>query len=554
MKERLRQAIHSALQTCFAEETLHSGECPEIQIEVPAKPDHGDFSTNIAMMMAKSEKKAPRQIAQTLIEALGEKNDLWRKVEIAGPGFVNFHLEPACWYAVLKDVAEQDRSFGLSDYGHRHKVQVEFVSANPTGPLHIGHGRGAATGDAVASLLSAVGYDVQREYYINDAGNQMRTLGLSMLLRYRQLCGVTVVFPEDCYQGDYITSLAKEAIEAEGKCYLEVPEEDATRALGKFAGDRILNGIRDDLDTFGVRLDNWFSEQGLFDSGQVEAGLKLLADRGLTYEQDGAVWFRTTDYGDDKDRVLVRSNGETTYFASDVAYHIEKFSRGLNTVIDVWGADHHGYVQRLKAAATGIGRQADDLQVILVQLVSLLRAGEPVAMSTRAGEFVTLREVVDEVGRDACRFYFLMRRSDSQLDFDLELAKQQSTENPVYYVQYAHARVCSIYRNAEGQGIALPDPQSVDLGRLELDEELALAKRLARYPETLLGAACNHEPHRLVFYLQELAAQFHSYYNRQRVLVDDAEVTRARLCLVTGVRIVLRNGLTLLGVAAPERM
>jgi arginyl-tRNA synthetase len=452
MKDRLRQQIGDALQACFNNGTLHSAVVPDVQIEIPGNPDHGDFASNLAMTMARAEKKSPRQIAEALVEALDDC-DFLSKVEIAGPGFINFTLAPNCWYEVLDEITVKGKDYGLSQVGEGQKVQVEFVSANPTGPLHIGHGRGAATGDAVASVLQAAGYEVQREYYINDAGNQMRTLGLSLLLRYRQICGEQDEFPDDCYQGDYILELAKEIHGAEGTRYLELDENEAIKLLGCFGGDRILVGIRDDLEAFGITFDRWYSEQGLFDRDEVSAGLKVLKEKGLSYEKDGAVWFRTTDFGDDKDRVLVRSNGETTYFASDVAYHLEKFSRGFDTVIDVLGADHHGYVQRMKAVVNGLGRNPDDLQVILVQLVSLLREGEPVAMSTRSGEFVTLREVVDEVGKDACRFIFLLRRADSQLDFDLELAKRQSNDNPVYYVQYAHARVCSICRNAEEQSL-----------------------------------------------------------------------------------------------------
>ena len=553
MKDRLRQQIGDALQACFNNGTLHSGVVPDVQIEIPGNPDHGDFASNLAMTMARAEKKSPRQIAEALVEAL-DGCDFLSKVEIAGPGFINFTLAPGCWYEVLDEITVKGKAYGLSQVGEGQKVQVEFVSANPTGPLHIGHGRGAATGDAVASVLQAAGYEVQREYYINDAGNQMRTLGLSLLLRYRQVCGEQVEFPDDCYQGDYILDLAKEIHEAEGTRYLELEENEAIKLLGCFGGDRILAGIRDDLEAFGITFDRWYSEQGLFDRDEVSNGLKVLKEKGLSYEKDGAVWFRTTDFGDDKDRVLVRSNGETTYFASDVAYHLEKFSRGFDTVIDVLGADHHGYVQRMKAVVNGLGRNPDDLQVILVQLVSLLREGEPVAMSTRSGEFVTLREVVDEVGKDACRFIFLLRRADSQLDFDLELAKRQSNDNPVYYVQYAHARVCSICRNAEEQGVVTLEREALDLSCLTLAEELALAKHLARYPETVVNAAQNREPHRVVYFLQELAAQFHSYYNRQRVLVDDPATTQARLYLVKGVRTVLANALNLLGVDAPERM
>lgn len=553
MKDRLRQQIGDALQACFNNGTLHSGVVPDVQIEIPGNPDHGDFASNLAMTMARAEKKSPRQIAEALVEAL-DGCDFLSKVEIAGPGFINFTLAPGCWYEVLDEITVKGKDYGLSQVGEGQKVQVEFVSANPTGPLHIGHGRGAATGDVVASVLQAAGYEVQREYYINDAGNQMRTLGLSLLLRYRQVCGEQVEFPDDCYQGDYILDLAKEIHGAEGTRYLELDENEAIKSLGCFGGDRILAGIRDDLEAFGITFDRWYSEQGLFDRDEVSNGLKVLKEKGLSYEKDGAVWFRTTDFGDDKDRVLVRSNGETTYFASDVAYHLEKFSRGFDTVIDVLGADHHGYVQRMKAVVNGLGRNPDDLQIILVQLVSLLREGEPVAMSTRSGEFVTLREVVDEVGKDACRFIFLLRRADSQLDFDLELAKRQSNDNPVYYVQYAHARVCSICRNAEEQGVVTLEREALDLSCLTLTEELALAKHLARYPETVVNAAQNREPHRIVYFLQELASQFHSYYNRQRVLVDDLATTQARLYLVKGVRTVLANALNLLGVDAPERM
>ncbi|MDH3870376.1 MAG: arginine--tRNA ligase, partial [Desulfuromonadales bacterium] len=462
MKDRLRQQIGDALQACFNNGTLHSGVVPDVQIEIPGNPDHGDFASNLAMTMARAEKKSPRQIAEALVEAL-DGCDFLSKVEIAGPGFINFTLAPGCWYEVLDEITVKGKDYGLSQVGEGQKVQVEFVSANPTGPLHIGHGRGAATGDVVASVLQAAGYEVQREYYVNDAGNQMRTLGLSLLLRYRQVCGEQVEFPDDCYQGDYILDLAKEIHGAEGTRYLELDENEAIKSLGCFGGDRILAGIRDDLEAFGITFDRWYSEQGLFDRDEVSNGLKVLKEKGLSYEKDGAVWFRTTDFGDDKDRVLVRSNGETTYFASDVAYHLEKFSRGFDTVIDVLGADHHGYVQRMKAVVNGLGRNPDDLQIILVQLVSLLREGEPVAMSTRSGEFVTLREVVDEVGKDACRFIFLLRRADSQLDFDLELAKRQSNDNPVYYVQYAHARVCSICRNAEEQGVLTLEREALDL-------------------------------------------------------------------------------------------
>ncbi len=554
MKERLRRQISKALQDCFEANKLNSGLIPEIALETPAHVEHGDFSSNIAMSLARIEKKSPRKIAEVIVSALEKNPGAWSRIEIAGPGFINFYLTDRYWFSVLDEVVRQGRQYGRGRLGAGKKVQVEFVSANPTGPLHIGHGRGAATGDAVASVLEAAGYEVEREYYLNDAGNQMDTLGRSLFLRYRELLGETADFPEDCYQGDYIRDLAREVIDQEGRRFLDAAENEAIRFFADYGGSKIRDGIEEDLKDFGVRFDRWYSEQGLYDRGDVETGIALLKERGLAYEKDGAIWFRTTDFGDDKDRVLVRSNGVKTYFASDVAYHIEKYDRGFDQVIDVWGADHHGYVPRMKAVLAGLERNPDDLRVILVQLVNLLRGGQQVAMSTRSGEFVTLREVIDEVGRDACRFFFLMRRSDSQLDFDLELAKKQSNENPVFYVQYAHARVCSINRNADEQGIELPAIGDVDFDCLTLEDELGLVKALSRYPETVEGAANCCEPHRIVFYLQDLAARFHSYYNKGRVLGDDVETSKARLYLVNGVRQVLQNALLLLGVSAPERM
>jgi arginyl-tRNA synthetase len=554
VKEQLREHIKNALRFCYSQGHLHSGSLPEIVLEVPGHEEHGDFSTNLALALAREEKKPPRKIAENIAAALGCCNGLCSRVEVAGPGFINFFLTNRCWYGVLDEVVRSGSEYGRSRIGEGKKVQVEFVSANPTGPLHIGHGRGAATGDAVASVLQAAGFNVRREYYINDAGNQMRTLGLSLFLRYRQLLGEQVDFPGDCYQGDYIKDLAREVAKRNGRSLLDFAEGKAVSYFADYGGKKILAGIDADLKAFGVHFDNWYSEKSLYERDEVNRGIAFLKERGLTYEKDDAIWFKTTDFGDDKDRVLVRSNGETTYFASDVAYHKEKFDRGFNLVVDVWGADHHGYVPRMKAVLAALGRAPEDLQIILVQLVNLLRGGEPVAMSTRSGEFVTLREVIDEVGRDACRFFFLVRRSDSQLDFDLELAKKQSTENPVYYVQYAHARVCSINRNATERGMAIPTLGEVDFDRLVLNEELALAKILARYPEVLEGAARHFEPHRITFYLQDLAAQFHSYYNQHRVLTEDVKASRSRLYLVNCVRIVLENALQLLGVSAPEQM
>ncbi|NIQ98041.1 MAG: arginine--tRNA ligase, partial [Desulfuromonadales bacterium] len=422
------------------------------------------------------------------------------------------------WYELLDEIMQKQADFGKSNVGQRRKVQVEFVSANPTGPLHIGHGRGAAVGDAVASILLAAGFDVQREYYVNDAGNQVVTLGRSIWMRLRELNGEAVDFPEDGYQADYIKDLAAR-LKEEDPAVLDLDEDEIIKRCSAFGVENVLQWIEADLEAFGITFDNWYSEQSLYDRDMVNTELGKLADKELTFEQEGALWFKTTEYGDDKDRVLIKSDGSPTYFASDVAYHMEKFERGFETVIDVWGADHHGYVPRMKAVLAGLGHKPEDLDVLLIQMVNLLRDGQPFTMGKRSGNFITLREVVDEVGRDACRFIFLMRRSDSHLDFDLELAKQQSNDNPVYYVQYAHARVCSINRNAAEQNVALPATGAVDFSCLEQGDELALAKQLARFPETVAGAAENHEPHRIVFYLQELASQFHSYYNRTKVLV-----------------------------------
>jgi len=552
MRDLLRQQIAKALQACFDNNTLHSGSIPDIQVEVPGNPEHGDFATNLAMTMARAEKKSPRQIAEALVAALGESS-LLDKVDIAGPGFINFSLAPVCWYEVLDDITARGKGYGTSLAGEGQKVQVEFVSANPTGPLHIGHGRGAAVGDAVASILQAAGFEVQREYYVNDAGNQVATLGRSIWLRLRQLHGDEITFPEDGYQGEYVRELAA-SLRDEDPAAVKLEEVAAIKRCSAYGVGKVLGWIAVDLAAFGITFDNWFSEQSLYDRNMVETELAKLSAKGLSYKQEDALWLRTTDFGDDKDRVLIKSDGSPTYFASDVAYHMEKFDRGFDRVIDVWGADHHGYVPRMKAVVAGLGHPPEDLQVLLIQMVNLLRDGQPYTMGKRSGNFITLRDVVDEVGKDACRFFFLMRRSDSQLDFDLELAKRQSNDNPVYYVQYAHARVCSINRTAGEQGVDLPARGTAELSCLTLAEELALAKQLARYPDVVAGAAQSCEPHRIVYYLQELAAQFHSYYNRQRVLVEDAAVTRARLYLVNGVRTVLANALNLLGVDAPERM
>jgi arginyl-tRNA synthetase len=438
--------------------------------------------------------------------------------------------------------------------GAGQSVQVEFVSANPTGPLHIGHGRGAALGDALANILAFTGYSVKREYYINDVGNQMHQLGKSVYLRYLELLKQAIHMPDDIYKGEYIITIAKDAVLKYGNRFLETSEAEAVPFFSELASKRILREIEDDLAGFGVRFDSWFSEGVLLDRGDVQASIDELRVKELVYEQDGALWFKTTRFGDEKDRVIRKEDGSTTYFASDAAYHWDKYRRGFQKVIDIWGADHHGYVPRMRGVLEALGVTKDAFQVILVQMVNLLRGGKPVAMSTRAGEFVTLREVMQEVGKDAARFIFLTRRADAQLDFDLEVAKKQSDENPVFYVQYGHARICSIIAYAKQQEISIPDFHEIDPTLLATSEEKDLIKKLAQFPEVVLGGAQALEPHRIAIYLLDLVGQFHSFYNKYRVITEQLEMSKARLYLMNGIRCVLSNGLMLLGVNAPSKM
>jgi len=554
IKSKLKQIVREAALQAYAEGQLPSEAFPEVEIEEPKNETHGDFSTNLAMIMAKVQKMPPRKIAEILQPQLEKAADWILKTDIAGPGFINFFVAPAAWGPVLTTIHAANDRYGASAVGQGQKIQVEFVSSNPTGPLHVGHGRGAAVGDSVARILAFCGYDVQREYYINDSGRQIRTLGLSVLLRYRALFGETLAFPETCYQGDYIVTMAHALKDQQGDRLLSQSEDEAITTCARYAAGLIIEGIRQDLLDFGIAFDQWFSEQSLYDSGRVGACIETLRKKEQVYEQDGALWFRSTAFGDEKDRVVVRNNGITTYFASDIAYHQEKFERGFDRVIDVWGADHHGYIPRMKAAVEASGVDPEHFQVILVQLVNLLRGGAPVAMSTRAGEFVTLQDVVKEVGCDAARFLFLTRHYDSPLDFDLEVAKQKSNDNPVYYVQYVHARIASICGKAE---IELPEGAPLDpqaLAALTTPEDVQLIKQLNRYPDIVQTSARFMEPHRVTFYLMTLAGAFHSYYNRQRVLTDDPITTKGRLYLVTAVQKVIRNGLALLGVSAPDRM
>ena len=556
MKHRLRILLGNAVIACMDKGLIEADAIPLIEIDIPKDAAHGDYASNVAMVLASRArgKLPPRRIAEAISENIRDSEDFLERVEIAGPGFMNFFIRENVWATFLEDVDKLGDRYGASEYGRGKKTHIEFVSANPTGPLHIGHARGAVVGDVIANILDESGFSVFREYYINDAGNQMNNLGKSVMFRYLNLLGGDIEFPEGCYQGEYIKDLAREIITREGGAYRTRNKDEVVRIFTDHAASAILNEIKDDLKDFGVVFDNYFSERNLYENDQVGKLLAELEEKRFVYRDGETIWFKTTDFGDEKDRVVVRRNGEPTYFAADIAYHHNKYIRGFDTLIDIWGADHHGYIPRMVACIEALGHKKDSLKIVLVQLVNLLRYGKPVPMSTRAGEFVTLKEVVDEVGKDAARYNFLMRRSDSHLDFDLELAKKQSNENPVYYVQYAHARICSILRNAGEQKQKVPRYSEVNLHYLKLPEEVNLIKAITRFPEVIEGAALALEPHRLTFYLNDLAALFHSYYNKHRVLSDDEELSKARLFLIKSILTVLRNTLRLLGVSAPERM
>jgi arginyl-tRNA synthetase len=530
---------------------------PEVSWEYPPTPAFGDLSTPLAFALAKQLRRKPRDIAQAIQAAMQPDPAMVARVEVAGAGYLNVFVAERWWQSVIPAVLRAGERYGGAAIGQGQRVQVEFVSANPTGPLHVGHGRGAVLGDAVASLLAAVGYTVEREYYINDAGTQVRLLGQSVYARYLESRERPVRFPEDGYHGEYVRELAA-AVAARVPGLLELAAEEAVAACAREGARLLLEEIRTDLAAFGIRFDAWFSEQSLFESGQVERTLATLRAGGYLYEEDGAVGFRASEFGDDKDRILIRGSGEPTYFTSDIAYHADKIGRGFSRLINIWGADHGGYIPRVKAAIQALGHDPAILDVILVQMVRVLRGGLPVPMSKRTGQFVELREVLDEVGKDAARFLFLTRRPESQLDFDIEVAKRQTLDNPVYYVQYAHARACSVARRAAEAGME-GDAGQPDLSRLGLPEELDIMKRLAIYPEMVRAAALGHEPHRVTTFLQELAGAFHGYFTRykdsdERVISADRDLTRARLAMVAAVRQVVANGLRLLGVTAPERM
>ncbi|HUI46161.1 MAG TPA: arginine--tRNA ligase [Nitrospirota bacterium] len=554
MKQTLTEILAQALRRAREKGELRLETQPTITLDTPREKTHGDLATTVAMTLAKAEAKPPRKIAEIIIRNIQDEEGLIEKTDIAGPGFINFFLKQDRWKKTLFDIDADGVSYGLRNIGKGEKVLVEFVSANPTGPLHVGHGRGAALGDALANLLAAVGYDVSREFYINDAGRQIRLLALSVYARYQQALGNDFPFPEDGYHGTYIEEIAQGFQKIHGNKFLNISFEECSGPFMDYGKETMLADIRTDLEAFGVRFDTWFSETSLLSDGSVQRSLDELMESRNLYEQDGALWLRSTAYGDDKDRVVVKKDKSYTYLATDIAYHRNKLARGYKTLVNIWGADHHGYIPRVQAVIQAFGHPRESLHVLLVQLVAILRHGLPVPMSKRAGTFVTLRDVVQDVGCDAARYIFLTRRSDSHLDFDLDIAKEQSRENPVYYVQYAHARLASVFREAEARNIAVPRSETVDLSLLDLEEEHNIIKLLAKYPEVVEEAALAYEPHRLTFYLQDLAGLLHNYYFKYRIISDDRARSGVKLFLIKQVKSVIQGALKILGVHAPERM
>lgn len=555
MREQARVLLVEAVRACEKEGVIEQIDEASINLEIPRDEANGDYASNVALVSAKAAKAQglkPREFAQSITDRIDASESIIDSASIAGPGFINLRLKPEAWLNVALEVAKSGSAVQPADIGAGQEVMVEFVSANPTGPMHVGHGRGAAVGDTIANLLAKTGHNVTREFYINDAGSQVEKLAESVHARYLNQLGIEAQFPEDGYPGEYVNEVAQKLKEKHGEKFKSIKGafDDEERV---FAIKELLELIRNDLEGFGVYFDNWFSESDLYKAGMDKA-IPVLKALGGVFEKDGAVWLETSRYGDDKDRVLIKSNKELTYFASDILYHKNKLERGFKRLINVWGADHHGYIPRVKAAIQAMGHAPECLDVLLVQMVNLLRDGKPVAMSKRTGEFVSLKEVMEEVGADAARFTFLLRSHTSHQDFDIELVKKQSSENPVYYVQYAHARISSIFREAESRGIPVEDFNNVDVSKLELEEEIGLAKKVARYAETIEDAAGALEPHRVTHYLIELAGDFHRYYNKRRVLVEDEALRNARFALARAVKTTIGDGLKVIGVSAPEKM
>jgi arginyl-tRNA synthetase len=558
MKKKIGHILKDTIQSCFEKGLLKRCPLPDYLIEISNNPDHGHFATNLPLTLASSQKKRPAEIARVIIDNLEDDEAILEKVETAGPGFINFRVKTYEWQKFLADIVRLGERYGASASGSGEKVLMEFVSANPTGPLHLGHGRGAALGDTICRILSFRGYNVVREFYINDSGQQVRLLGESIFSRWKQITDPGYPFPENGYHGEYINDLAIKI--SEEVDLLSLKTDKAIETCMERGKDRMLDEIKRDLELFRVHFDVWYNESDLFSTGLVEKALKEMMARGEIYEKDGAQWIRTSAFGDDKDRVIRKNDGQYTYFTSDIAYHLEKWKRGFSKAVNIWGADHHGYVQRVRSALRASGIDDAWFSVLLIQLVKLWKEGQEIKMSKRAGQYVTLKELLDEVDVDAARFVFLTKAHDSPLDFDIDLVKKHDSENPVYYVQYAHARICSVFRKAESEGILLPPDPDKAVHSLMLDEEVDIIRLLEEFPSLLEDICLSFEAHRLTYYLTELAAQFHRYFNlgtkisENRIVTSERELTQARLLLAEGVKIVINTGLNLLGVNAPERM
>ncbi|TLS49657.1 arginine--tRNA ligase [Paenibacillus antri] len=554
--EQQKQKVTDALrQAAVKAGFVAEGEAPVITLEVPKEKAHGDLATNFAMQMTKTAKKPPRAIAEALLAALDGKAAGVERAEIAGPGFINLFMDKSYLREIVVQAVSQGDDYGRTDFGKGAKVQVEFVSANPTGSLHLGHARGAAVGDALCNVLDFAGFNVEREYYINDAGNQIANLAYSIEARYKQALGQEAAMPEDGYHGEDIVAFGRELAESKGDALLSLPDGERFAFFRQYGLERELDKIKRDLERFRVRFDHWFSETSIYADGLIEPTLAKLRENGHVFEHEGAVWLRTTPFGDDKDRVLIKNDGSYTYLLPDIAYHLNKYSRGYDRMINIWGADHHGYVPRMKAAMEALGEDPAKLTVLIAQMVSLYQGGEKVKMSKRTGKAVTMEDLMDEVGVDATRYFFAMRSTDSHLDFDMDLAVSQSNENPVFYVQYAHARICSVFRQAEEKGIAMPaTAEGVDLSPLASEAAYDLLRKIGELPAEVAEAAESLAPHRVVRYVFELASQFHSYYKAERVLTEDEAETRAKLALFLALKHAFVNALRLIGVHAPDRM
>lgn len=556
VKDELVRIVQSALENAKNSGELAMDAVPEIEIDVPRKKEFGDYSTNVAMVLARALGMPPRDVAERIISRIMEQDEIIDKVQIAGAGFINFYLKPDWRHNIIRRIDSEGGRYGTSGMHTGESILVEFVSANPNGPVTVGSARSGVIGDVVSNLLSAVGYNVYREYYVNDALNstQMQNFGKSLEVRYLQQLGHDAKMPEDGYQGDYVIQIAKDIIEKDGDKYVHIPKDERIGLFTDMGEEAMIALQKSDLIDFDVTFDNWFSERTLHESSKVSKAIEALKERGYAYDKEGAVWLKSTAFGDDKDRTLVRSNGQPTYIAADAAYHADKFDRGFDRLLNVWGPHHHGYIARTKAAVAALGYDPDRLDVLIYQVVRLFSGGELVMMSKRRGDLVPLSELVQEVGKDASRFFLLMRSADSPLDFDLELAKSQSSENPVYYVQYAHARICSILRSAEENGIAIPSAEDVDLSLIDHPSEIDLVKKLGEWPELVERSAVSYEPHRLTGYAMDLAGLFHAFYRDCRVLGEDANITAARLVLAKSAKTVLANTLGTMGISAPERM